>query len=159
MFVTLARDDRAAKALTAKQRLFALEYLLDLNGTQAAIRAGYSARTAEAAASRLLRNVKVAAEIRRGMDERANRLNISGDDVLREIAKLAFASMGDFLVIHEDGSADIDLSKADHDQRAAIKKYSFVEYKGKSRYLRRTRLILADKGASLELLGKHLGLF
>jgi phage terminase small subunit len=89
--------------LTARQKLFALEYPIDLNGTQAAIRAGYSARTAEAAASRLLRNVKVGAEIRRVMDERGKRLEISADNVLRELAKLAFSNIDDFLVIHEDG--------------------------------------------------------
>jgi phage terminase small subunit len=139
----------AAKALTARQKLFALEYPIDLNGTQAAIRAGYSARTAEAAASRLLRNVKVGAEIRRVMDERAKRLEISADNVLRELAKLAFSNIDDFLVIHEDGTAHFDLSKADRDQRAAITRYvvdEFTEGTGEeARKVRRTASISRTK--------------
>ncbi|WP_093231797.1 terminase small subunit [Thermoflavimicrobium dichotomicum] len=59
--------------LTPKQQRFVEEYLIDLNATQAAIRAGYSKKTAEAIASRLLRNVKVQTAIQQAKKERSER--------------------------------------------------------------------------------------
>lgn len=69
--------------LTPKQRRFVEEYLVDLNATQAAIRAGYCAKTAESQASRLLRNVKVAAAIHEAAQTRAERTKITQQDGLR----------------------------------------------------------------------------
>ena len=71
--------------LTLKQALFAKEYLRDLNGTQAAIRAGYSAKTACEQATRLLSSPKVAAAIQAAMDKRSERTNITADYVLNTI--------------------------------------------------------------------------
>lgn len=71
--------------MTPRQQRFRDEYLVDLNGTQAAIRAGYSAQTAEAAASRLLRNVKVSEGIKVAMKERERRTEITADYVLSTI--------------------------------------------------------------------------
>ena len=68
--------------LSPKQRLFIKEYLIDLNGTQAAIRAGYSAKTANEQASRLLANVNIAKLVQDAMDKRAEKLEISADYVL-----------------------------------------------------------------------------
>ena len=73
--------------LTAKQKRFCDEYLIDLNATQAAIRAGYSPKTACEQASRLLANVKVQDEIAIEMAERSKRTGINQDRVLMEIAK------------------------------------------------------------------------
>jgi phage terminase small subunit len=153
--------------LTAKQALFVKEYLVDLNATRAAIAAGYSKRTAEAAGSRLLRHVKVGAEIEKQIAERKQRLNISADAVLQELAKIAFANMMDYVTIQE-GEAYVDLSKVTREQAAAIQEITaetYVDgYKGKGEekkpiVVKRTRFKLADKRASLELLGKHLKLF
>lgn len=77
------------KALTPKQEAFVREYLIDLNGTQAAIRAGYSAKTANEQASRLLANVSVAAAIQAALDERAERTNITADYVINGIREVA----------------------------------------------------------------------
>lgn len=71
--------------LTPKQQAFAREYLIDLNATQAAIRAGYSAKTAGPAGDRLLKNVKIAATIQEGMDKRAERTEITAEYVLNSI--------------------------------------------------------------------------
>lgn len=71
--------------MTPKQEAFVREYLIDLNGTQAAIRAGYSAKTAEVQASRLLSNAKVAATVQAAMDKRAERTEITADYVLESI--------------------------------------------------------------------------
>ena len=79
--------------LTPKQTLFCQEYAVDLNGTQAAIRAGYSPRTAEQQASRLLSNVKVKAFLQKDTDERSERLEIRADEVLRELEAIAYAKI------------------------------------------------------------------
>lgn len=75
-------------SLTPKQEAFVREYLLDLNATQAAIRAGYSAKTAEQQGSRLLRNVQVAAALSDAQTKRAERVEIDADYVLRQAVKL-----------------------------------------------------------------------
>ncbi len=155
--------------MSERQRRFVQEYLVDLNATQAAIRSGYSARTAEAQASRLLRNVKVAKAIQQGMDKRANRLEITADKVLQEIAKLAFSNMLDYISVGSDGSSVVDLSGLDRDRAAAIQEVIVEEYMERSGFdedgkptserVKRVRFKLTDKGANLERLGKHLKLF
>ncbi|KAB0670284.1 terminase small subunit [Oryzomonas sagensis] len=74
--------------LTNKQTLFVNEYLVDLNATQAAIRAGYSARTAHVAGYNLLHKPEAAEAVRKGLQERAEKLNLSGEDVLRSIVDI-----------------------------------------------------------------------
>lgn len=80
-------------ALTAKQRRFVEEYLVDLNATQAAIRAGYSQKTAQEQSSRLLSNVMVAQAIEAAQAKRSERTEITQDMVLRELAKIGFADI------------------------------------------------------------------
>lgn len=77
--------------------MFVKEYLIDLNATQSAIRAGYSKKTAEVQGPRLLGNVKVAAEIQRAKEKREEKAEKSGADVIRELTKLAFAGLCDRL--------------------------------------------------------------
>ncbi|KAB0664019.1 terminase small subunit [Oryzomonas japonica] len=74
--------------LTNKQTLFVNEYLVDLNATQAAIRAGYSARSAYANACNLLHKPWVAEAVRKGLRERAEKLHLSGEDILRSIVDI-----------------------------------------------------------------------
>lgn len=87
--VSPARDPETG--LTPKQAAFVREYLVDLNATQAAIRAGYSARTANEQAARLLANVSVAAAIERAMAQRAERTEITQDMVLERWWQIATA--------------------------------------------------------------------
>jgi phage terminase small subunit len=68
-----------------KQAAFAREYIVDLNATQAAIRAGYSEKTAYSHGQRLLKHVEVAAAIQTAMDDRAKRVEVSADYVLESI--------------------------------------------------------------------------
>lgn len=137
--------------LTAKQQRFCDEYLIDLNATQAAIRAGYSPKTAEQTASRLLTIVKVSDEIAREMAERSKRTGINQDRVAQELAKLAFVNIAD--VVDLD-SATVKGTATREDlaciQSVKIKPSEF----GTEREIK-----LYDKKASLELLGKHLGMF
>ena len=80
----------AAKKLTPKQKAFVSEYLIDLNATQAAIRAGYSPKTANEQGARLLANVSIAQTIQKAMQDREQRTEITQDRVLQEYARLAF---------------------------------------------------------------------
>lgn len=76
------------RELTPKQAMFVREYLVDLNATQAAIRAGYSAKTADVQASRLLGNVQVAAAVQAGMDKRAEAVDVNATYVLKGIVRV-----------------------------------------------------------------------
>ncbi|MDR3581147.1 MAG: terminase small subunit [Oryzomonas sp.] len=74
--------------LTRKQTLFVSEYMLDLNAAHAALRAGYSAHTAKETGCRLLHKPEVAEAIRRAVEARAERLQLSSEDVLRSIVDI-----------------------------------------------------------------------
>ena len=76
-------------SLTPKQARFVEEYLVDLNATQAAIRAGYSKKTAEQQGARLFRNVKVAAAIQEAQEARSERTGITQDEVIQGLKKEA----------------------------------------------------------------------
>jgi phage terminase small subunit len=78
-----------------KQIQFAQEYVIDFNGKQAAIRAGYSEKTAEAQASRLLRNVKVRSEIERLLEDPIGKRNETRERVLAELEQLAYSTDDD----------------------------------------------------------------
>ena len=82
--------------LTKKQERFAEEYLVDLNATQAAIRAGYSPKTAYSMGQRLLKNVEVQKAIQAAMEQRSKRTEITQDLVLDEIGKVAFHEAADY---------------------------------------------------------------
>lgn len=75
--------------LTEKQKRFCEEYLIDLNATQAAIRAGYSKKTAYSMGQRLLKNVEVQKYISYLQSEQSNRTGITSDTVLKELEKIA----------------------------------------------------------------------
>lgn len=75
--------------LTPRRKRFAEEFLVDLCATRAAIRSGYSRKTANVQGPRLMKNPEVRAAIQLGMDERARRINIRADDVLSEISRVA----------------------------------------------------------------------
>lgn len=99
--------------LTEKQQRFVEEYLIDLNATQAAIRAGYSAKTADQQGSRMLANVKVQQAISVAMAERSKRTGINQDRVVLELARIAFVKMTDLVDSHgriKDNATDDDLA-------------------------------------------------
>lgn len=139
-------------ALNEKQLRFAEEYLVDLNATQAAIRAGYSAKTANRIGQRLLTKVDVQKEIQEGKRKRTIRTQITQDSVLRELAAIGFARATDYAFIAEDGHVVLTpTERLTDDQKiavAGVKETQFgVEVK------------MHDKLRALEMLGKHLGLF
>lgn len=89
--------------LNPKQERFCQEYLLDLNGTQAAIRTGYSRKTAYAIAERLLRKVEIQQYLQILRAELAEGLSVTQDRIYLELAKIAFANITDVLEVNADG--------------------------------------------------------
>jgi len=83
--------------LTPKQALFIREYLVDLNATQAAIRAGYSEKTAYSQGQRLLKDVEIAAAVQGAMDKRGERTEITADRVLKELWDIATADPNELI--------------------------------------------------------------
>jgi len=83
--------------LTEKQRLFCLYYVKSFNGTQSAIKAGYSPDRAHVTASELVRNSKISAEIKRIKGTMMNELFLDAMDVLNVYVKIAFADVSDYL--------------------------------------------------------------
>lgn len=137
--------------LTAKQQRFVDEYLIDLNATQAAIRAGYSHSTATEQASRLLANVKVSCAVATAIAERSRRTGVNADQVVRELARVAFVDPTQIIDFNTAKLQD-NISADDRAVLAGVKVKSSdkgTEYEIK----------IADKIRALELLGKHVGLF
>ena len=138
--------------MTKKQKRFVEEYLIDLNATQAAIRAGYSPDTANEQGSRLLANVSISAEVSRAMAERSRRTGVNADRVLLELAKIAFVNAGD-VIDAETATVKPDAARDDTAAIQSVKVKTFGE-DGLEREIK-----MADKLKALELLGKHLGMF
>lgn len=140
--------------MTEKQKIFADEYLIDLNATRA-YKVAYprvkNDDVAAAAAARLLKNVKVAKYIAERMEERQKRTEITQDRVLEELAAIAFAKATDYAEIKGECVRIKDTDTLDEQQIraiAGIKEGKFgIELK------------LNDKEKALELLGRHLGMF
>lgn len=143
----------AAKALKPKQTRFVAEYLIDLNATQAAIRAGYSAKTAQQIGSENLSKPLVAAAIAEGQARLAAQAGVTADKIVKELAKLGFANFRDYL--NDDGKITLPLD--DRDKMAAVGEYT-VEAIG-DQVVTKTKFKLLDKRAALVDLGKHLGMF
>ena len=94
-------------ALTAKQKIFADEYLIDLNATRA-YKVAYpnikKDETARANSSRMLTNANVASYVEKRMKDRQKRTEITQDMVLKELAKIGFADVTDFVSIEDKGA-------------------------------------------------------
>lgn len=95
--------------LTAKQQRFADEYLLDCNATQAAIRAGYSSKTANEQGSRLLTNVSVQKELQQRISERQKSTNITQSDILKQLTKIGFKTFEDIEIAPKDSLKALEL--------------------------------------------------
>ena len=144
--------------LTAKQKRFAEEYLIDLNATQAAIRAGYKVskkKSANEIGSQLLKNTQVSAEIEKAMAERSRRTGVNQDRVIQELARIAFVNPQN-IINAEDASVRVDATEDDLACIQSVKVKTSYSDKGD---MTEREVKLNDKIKALELLGKHLGMF
>lgn len=133
--------------LTPRQERFASEYLVDLNATQAAIRAGYSARTAKEQGYKLLTKPQVQAAVEAGQTARGERLKATADDVLREITRLAMFDPASYT----DVKGPDDVKKLPEDVRRAIVGWSWDK---QGRFT-----LKFAKESALEMMGRHHSLF
>ncbi|ALV06690.1 terminase small subunit [Roseateles depolymerans] len=144
--------------LTHLQRLFVDEYLIDLNASKAALRAGYSAKTAGRIGSYLLEKPKVAAAIEEAMKERANRTNITADRILQELARVAFFDIRK--LYNEDGSMKKP-TELDDETAAALAAVETIEGLEKEAGATTTwtrKIKAVDKVSALTLAMRHLGM-
>ena len=147
----------AGKKLTPKQAAFVQEYLCDLNATQAAIRAGYSAKTAAVIGVENLRKPNIDAAIQEAKQKRSERTEITADNVLAEIAKVAFSDVR--RIFDKDGGL-VRISDLDDAAAACVAGCDLVTIsKGEGEVEHVAKIKLADKLKALELAGRHLGLF
>ncbi len=141
--------------MTPRQRRFVEEYLVDLNATQAAMRAGYTARSAKDHGYRLLKNPAVAAAVAKAQAKRAARTRVSADRVVTELAKVAFGDPRRLLSWGPGGVVLRDSSELTEAEAALVSEVSETRTAGGG-----TRKVkLHCKLSALNALGKHLGLF
>ena len=138
--------------MTKKQKRFVEEYLIDLNATQAAIRAGYSPDTAKSIGSENLTKPDIQARIAKAMAERSKRTGVNADRVVAELAKIAFVNAED-VIDAETATVKPNAAREDTAAIQSVKVKTFGE-DGLEREIK-----MADKIKALELLGKHLGMF
>lgn len=129
--------------------------MIDLNATQAAIRAGYSSKTADTQGPRLLQNVSIRARIDAAMAEQSRRTGVNADRVVRELARIGFVNATDVINMDE---ATIR-NDAGRDDTAAIASVRVKVIPGEDGNGTEREIKLAGKTKALELLGRHLGMF
>jgi len=172
--------EKSASSLTPRQELFVAEYLVDLNATQAAIRAGYSPKTAHVQGPRLLGNVAVCEAVSKARQKLVKRTEVTQDRVIAELAKIGFSDIRravawrtDVAVaapdersldeIMEEGPGEVrhaitnqvelvDSDRIDDDTAAAIAEISQTDKGG-------LKVKFHDKQAALVSLARHLGMF
>lgn len=142
---------RTLKDISPKQKRFCREYLVDQNGKRAAIRAGYSPKTAAAQASMMLDKPHVAEYMAQLTKKQEMDLTVTAERVINEFARIAFADPATYLIPSKSraGPRMKSLEELTPDQRAAVAEFDIVTKK----------LKLYDKLNALEKLGKHLKLF
>ena len=147
-------------ALNDKQRRFVEEYLVDLNATQAAIRAGYSEKTAGSQAFDLLKKPEIQNAIQEAQKKLSERTQITQERVLAEYAKIAFL---DPRKLFNDEGQIKPISELDDDVAAAIGGIDVVvSYSGSGEdkepdFTKKIKLI--DKKGALDSIARHLGMF
>ncbi len=150
--------------LTPKQMRFVDEYMIDFNATQAAIRAGYKAKTAHAIGAENLRKPKLAEEIARRQKDLQRRTEVTQERVVKELARVAFADATNYAqvetrTVEKDDGTELsyqtvtltETAELSADQRAAIA--------GIKQGANGVEVKLHDKIKALELLGRHIGMF
>ncbi|HTS16281.1 MAG TPA: terminase small subunit [Verrucomicrobiae bacterium] len=141
----------AAKPPKRRAQLFVSEYLKDLNGAQAAIRAGYSPATAMVTASKLLANVSISTAVREAQDQIIKENHVTVSRIVRELALIAFF---DPACLYDDSGRLLAVSEMPLEVRHALSAVEIVESANGARRLR-----FAGKLAALIALARHMSMF
>lgn len=139
-------------ALTDKQEMFCREYLVDLNATQAAIRAGYSDKTANRIAAQLLSKLDIGKRIQELKSERGERLEVDADYVLKRLVEIDQMDVADILLSNGEMKPIKDWPKV---WRITLSGIDVTEMAGDAAGLLK-KIKWPDKVKNLELLGKHI---
>ncbi len=152
--------------ITDRMKKFIDEYLIDFNGTQAAIRAGYSSDTANEQASQLLARPDIRELVAEGQKAIAERTQTFQDNAVEELKLVGFSDLADFLTVKEGGIVEQKpFDELTKEQTKCIKKIKQTvrsSHSADGTILHQTAVIeieLHDKLKALELLGRHLGMF
>jgi phage terminase small subunit len=150
--------------LTVRQEVFCREYLVDLNATKAAIRAGYSKRSARSVGSENMTKPDIAARINTLMEERMARTDAKADRTLEELEAVAYSDIADFLEVRPDGAVCVrDPSTLPPQARRAIRSIRLRlererDADGQWITTPRYEVVLWDKLAAMQMLARHYGL-
>ena len=145
----------ASRGLTAKQARFVAEYLVDSNATRAAIRAGYSKKTAAWIGQDLLSKTHVAEAVAKKQGKLASKLEVTAERVVAEYAKIAFSDMKRVARFGPDGISLLPQEEIAPDDSACIAELGETRNKDGGSI----RFKLHDKKGALDSLARHLGLF
>ena len=149
--------------LTAKQIRFVDEYLVDFNATQAAIRAGYKAKTAHVIGAENLRKPKIAEEIARRQKDLQRRTEVTQERVVKELARVAFADATDYVQVEtriiNRGEVKVPIELAVHKETAELSADQRAAIASIKQGANGVEIKLHDKIKALELLGRHIGMF
>lgn len=147
-----------AKLLNPKQKRFCEEYIVDLNRTQAAIRAGYSEATAGQIGHELLKKPEVEMYIAALQSQRSKRIQLSADRVLEELGRIAFSNIVDVVEADKNGLVIRDIAHLPIEQQVAIAEISsFSRETAQGDSSTTTKAKMHDKLGALKLLAQHLG--
>ena len=141
--------------LTNRQKLFIEEYLIDLNATQAAIRAGYSVNSAHSIGNENLNKKYIKEEVEKQLAERSKRTGINAERIVNELAKIAFLNPIDVIDMN-DVTITESATREDTSTISSIKVKTSKSDVGEST---EREVKVYDKLKALELLGKHIGMF
>jgi len=161
----MAEAKKPKSQLKPKQLLFCKEYLIDFNGTQAAIRAGYSKKCAQQIATENLLKPFIQEQIQKEFDKRAERIEKSGDDVVRILWKMAELDLANYITVSEGGEVQAiafdQLPEGASKLISKIKEMRTITESKDGGLTEQNNLeyVLPEKTKCLELLGRHYGLF
>ena len=142
--------------MTPKQKVFIDEYLIDLNATKAAERAGYSKKTAYSIGQENLKKPEIQEAIQKAIKEREERTEITQDMVLKELATFGFANIKDYIKHSQDGL--IIFKSIDDVPEEAARAIEAIKVLNTGRK-GSVEFKLHSKSRGLELIGRHLGMF
>ena len=147
-------------ALSYKQQRFIDEYMIDFNGTQAAIRAGYSPRTARHQAHQLVTDYRIQAELKARTAKLSEQASITVAEIVERLAAILRATMRDYLRMTAKGELALDFSRATPQQMAAVQHLEIDRAAGEDADgAKKFRLRLYDKIAAADKLLRHLGAY
>lgn len=148
---------QASSELTVKQDAFCREYVVDMNGTAAAVRAGYSDDNARQQASRMLTKANIKARIDELLKIKNDKLDITAEKILKEFARIAFGDLRK--LYHEDGRLK-EVRELDDEGAAILSAIEVDELYSDHKKIGYTKKVkLHNKLQALESLAKHLGLY